>query len=267
MTRESALDAAHAAMQAAPEDARLRLGFYAELAACELVLALEAEPDGENIAPRSVTVEGAEYVLAFDNEERLAEFAGGEAPYAALPGRALAGMLAAQGLGLALNPGVAPSEILLPPEAMAWLAETLAEGPAETRARLREFRPPAGLPEVLLTALDARLARAAGLASAAWLVATIDDEGALGHMLAIVDAIPGAEGALAQAVSEAVRFSGLETAALDVAFFSREDPVLARLQRVGLRFDLPVPDPASDPAKAPPGAAPGMDPARPPRLK
>lgn len=81
-------------------------------------------------------------------------------------------------------------------------------------------------------------------------------------MLGVIDAVPGAEGALARAVSDLLQFSGLEAAALDVAFFRAEDAAAARLARVGLRFDLPAAE-----AAAVPGAAPGMDPAKPPRLK
>ena len=80
-------------------------------------------------------------------------------------------------------------------------------------------------------------------------------------MLAFVGALPGAEEALAQATSEALVFSGLDAAALDVGFFDARDVVVERLARVGLRFDLPQPAPAAAPA------APGTDPDRPPRLR
>jgi hypothetical protein len=80
-------------------------------------------------------------------------------------------------------------------------------------------------------------------------------------MLAFVDPAPGAEGALAQLVGDALSFSGLEAASLDVAFFRATDPICARLARVGLRFDLPE-------VVAPPErAAPGSDPDKPPRLR
>ena len=82
-------------------------------------------------------------------------------------------------------------------------------------------------------------------------------------MLAFVDAAPGAEGALAQAVGEALTFSGIEAGALDVAFFDASDPVAPRLARVGLRFDLPA---LARPERAEP-SAPGMDPDKPPKLR
>jgi len=263
MADETRLDAAHAAMQAAPGDDRARLAFFGALAASELILLLDAERDGDNVTPRTVEADGQSFVLAFDREDRLACFAGGTAPYAALSGRVLAGMLAGQRLGLALNLGTAPSETLLPADAMAWLAQTLAGGPEEAEARLRVVRPPGDLPPHLLTALDTRLAGAAGLAASAFLVWVVYDTGTERHMLAIVDAAPGAKGALARAVSDALRFSGLEDGALDVAFFRADDAIVARLARVGLRFDLPQPE---RPAHLP-GTAPGMDPDHPPRLK
>ena len=46
MTETTALDLAHAAMDAAPEDNAARLRFYHRLADSELFLLLSAEPDG-----------------------------------------------------------------------------------------------------------------------------------------------------------------------------------------------------------------------------
>ena len=122
---------------------------------------------------------------------------------------------------------------------------------------------PGALPESLLTGLDARLASAAGLAENAYLAGAIYDSGAEGHVLGIVDPVPGAESALAHAVSEVLRFSGLEAAALDVAFCRSESPAAAGLARVGVRCDLPKPAQVAQV----PGHAPGMDPDKPPRLR
>lgn len=261
--RQTPIDLAHAAMDAAPEDDAARLAFYERLADAELFLLLEAEPEGEDIAPRVFPVEGGRFVLAFDREERLSAFAEGPAPYAALPGRVLAGMLAGQGLGLGLNLGVAPSAILMPPEAMGWLQGTLAEGPREVEARPEALTPPLGLPERFVTALDTKLALAAGLARSAYLAGVTYAGGRRGHMLAFMAAVPGAEGALARAVSETLVFSGLEAGEIDVAFFDLSDPIAARLAKVGLRFDLPEP-PRPEVVEVTP---PGLDPAKPPRLR
>jgi hypothetical protein len=264
MTETTLLDAAHAAMEAAPGSDAARLRFYERLADGELMLLLADEAEGETIAPRVFDLgEEGRFVLVFDREDRLSAFAGGPAPYAALPGRALAGMLAGQGIGLGVNLDVAPSSILIPSDAVDWLAATLAQAPAEIAARPDELHPPRGLPETVLTALDARLARAAGLASTALLAGVIYEGGARGHMLAFVGAAPGAEPALARAVGEALTFSGVEAGSLDVAFFGPEEPIVARLERCALRFDLPEPEAPARPAPV----APGSDPGKPPRLR
>lgn len=257
------LDTAHAAMDAAPEDDTARLAFYDRLAASELFLLLEAEPEGDSIRPQIFPVEGQNFVLVFDREERLSEFAEGSAPYASLSGRALAGMLAGQGLGLAVNPGVAPSSILIEAASVGWLADTLSGAPDEVEERPEELTAPAGLPERLLTALDARLATAEGLAKMAYLAGVTYEGGRRGHLLAFVAPVPGAEAALAQVVADALTFSGVEAGSLDVGFFRASDPMAARLARVGLRFDLPE----AQAVEQVPGSAPGMDPNAPPRLK
>ena len=265
MTEETALDRAHAAMAAAPDDDAARLAFYGRLAEGELYLMLQRDPEdgAETVEPRIFPLDEGPFVLVYDREDRLARFAGGPTPYAALPGRRVAELLAGRGIGLGLNLGEAPSEMLLPPEAVDWLAGTLANRPAEAVAQPREVAAPASLPERLLTALDAALARAEGMAQVAYLAAVTYEGGARSHMLAFIDAAPGAEGALARAAGDALTFSGLEAGTLDVAFFPAQHILAARLAKVALRFDLPQPPaPGSSPA-----APPGSDPDTPPRLR
>lgn len=262
MTDQTPLDSAHAAMEAAPDDDAARLRFYDRLAGAELFLLLTEEPRGDNISPELFDLGDARFVLAFDTEERLSAFANRIVPYAALSGRALASMLAGQGIGLALNLEVAPSQILLPPEALSWLVETLGTGPQEAEARPAELRRPK-VPEQLITALDARLATAAGLARKAYLAEVLYDDGTRGHLLGLTGTAPGAERALAGAINEALVFSGLEAGALDVTFLSDSDALTAELARVALRFDLPEPETPRRVERT----APGSNPDQPPRLR
>ncbi len=255
------LDTAHAAMDAAPEDDAARLRFYERLADTELFMLLGEEAAGDQITPELFEIEDQRFTLVFDREERLAQFVGRAAPYAGLPGRALAQMLQGQGIGLALNLEVAPSAMLIPAEAVDWLVQTLSHGPDETEARLTEILAPTGLPEVVVTALDRKLAIAAGLARFAYLAAATYEDGTKGHVLAFIDAVHGAEKALASAASEALTFSGIEAGVMDVLFAKSSDPLAAHLAKVGLRFDLPEPEAPSVPG------APGMDPDSPPKLR
>lgn len=258
---ETLLDAAHAAVSADPENEALRLRLFERLADGEMVLLLAREAVGESLEPKVFDLEDGPVVLVFDREDRLATFTGGIAPYAALPGRVIAGLLKGQGIGLGVNLGVASSSMLLPPEAMDWLAVTLEAAPEEVEAQPVEFLAPR-VPETLISALDAKLAKARGLASAAVLAGVVYQGGRRGHMLAFLDAGVGAETALARAMGEALVFSGIEAGELDVAFLRSGDPAAEAMGRVGLRFDLPVPEPF---AHAP--AAPGMDPQHPPKLR
>ncbi|SFD46957.1 SseB family protein [Roseivivax sediminis] len=263
MSDQTPLDAARAAMEAEPEDDTLRMAFYARLAETELCLMLGDEAEGDSLAPEVFDTEDGRFVLCFEREESLAAFAGAPAPYAALPGRTLTGMLAGQGVGIALNLDDPDHSALVSPEAIGWLDGILSHAPDEALARPESVEAPNGLPEALLSALDAKLARAAGLARHAYLAAVGYEDGSRGHLLAITGAAAAAQPTLARAVNEALVFSGLEAGALDVAFLDTFDPLAARLARVALRFDLPEPETA--PASAP--GAPGSDPDRPPRLR
>lgn len=257
------LDAAFAALQARPGDDAARLRFYAGLADAELMLLLEAEASAEAVTPRLFDLEDGPVVLAFDSEERLAEFAGATVAYAALPGRVILAQLAGQGIGLGVNLGVAPSETLLDPAAIDWLDGLLQRAPEAAEALPAAFLAPGGLPEGLMTTLQAKLALASGLAAGAVLAGVRYHDGRQGHMLAILDAAESAQEALARAVAEALTFSGVEAGELDVTFLRTADPAAAQMRAVGQIFAIAAPEAKERPAPQPPG----MDRANPPKLR
>jgi len=258
------LDQAHAAMIAAPEDDAARLAWYRLFADTELVLWLEEEAAGKTLAPKVLALESGPVVLVFDSDERLAALGQGPVPYAALPGRIVAQQLIGQGIGIGVNLATEQCAFLIDAAAVTWLVETLDRAPTQTRIRPVAVAPPPALPRALIEALEAKLARAGGLAAGAVLAAVTYEDGQRGSMLAFLSPRPGAETALARAVSEALVFSGIEAGALDVAFLALGDPVAEAMLRHGLRVDLPAPP---TPAQAQTPGAPGMDPDRPPRLR
>ncbi|PPB82109.1 type III secretion system (T3SS) SseB-like protein [Albidovulum inexpectatum] len=262
---QTRLDRAHSAMGDAPEDDAARLHFYEALADAEMYLLLEREAVDDRAEPRILTLDDGRFALAFDTEERLVDFTRAPAAHVALPGRVLVRLLADEGVGLGLNLGVAPSEALLPADALQWLVQMLDQRPDARTGIPTEIAPPSALPDRLLQALDAKLAGLAGLARAAHLVWVRYKDGRSGHLLAFQGAPARAEQPLAKAVSEAVIFSGVDQATLDVVFLPQDSPLLPRFQAVSLRFDLP--EPKEETAQILGPAAPGMDPKRPPRLK
>ena len=80
--------------------------------------------------------------------------------------------------------------ILIPPNAVTWLVDTLDNAPDQIEERLAEFTAPAGLPERLIEALDTKLSTAVGLARWAYLVGTVSETGVRSHLLGFVGAIP-----------------------------------------------------------------------------
>ena len=260
MTR---LDVAHHAMMEDDANNAARLNFYSQLADAELFILLDDEDDQGQIKPRLFELEEGPIVLAFDLEERLSNFAGGPAPYAALPGRVIAAQLAGQGVGLGLNVGDAPSSIILPAEVMDWLAETLGTKPIRVAAVPQGFAFPWGVPPEMTQKLMEKLSSNPGQADAVLLSEVVYEGGRRGHILAVLGAIAGSEAALSGAVSEAIIFSGLDMGEIDVVFLGNDDPRVKTIGDVALRLDLPklVASPIVDPK------VPGMDPRKPPILR
>jgi SseB protein N-terminal domain len=260
MTR---LDTTHAIMMRDDQDDAARLQFYSELADTELFMLLETETGSDQIQPRLFDLEGGPVVLAFDLEERLSAFAGGPAPYAALPGRVIAAQLAGQGIGLGLNIGDSPSSIILPADVMDWLTATLTIKPIEVLAVPQGFSYPSGIPAAVSERLFEKLNSNMGLADTVLLAEVVYEKGRRGHILAVVGAKPGTETALAGSVSEAIIFSGMDMAEIDVVFLDANDRRTRAMEDVALRLDLPKPHFETPPDRT----IPGMDPGRPPVLR
>lgn len=248
---------------AAPGDDSARMALFGALADAELCLLLTAPLAGDQISPEVVDLDGAGHVLVFETETRLADHARAGAPYASLPGRALALMLAGQGLGIAINPGLLGAAMISAAE-VDWLAQTLAQAPEAEEARLLEIARPVGIDPKLVLALTRKLSRAAGMAGAAYLVAATYDDGSTGHVLAFVDVDPRAEAPVAHTAGEALAFSGVELGRVDVMFVGAGDAVTDRLRRVGLPIEVPQ---VAAPADPPGPSAPGSDPGKPPKLR
>jgi len=255
------LDAAHAAMLADPSDDAARLRFYERVLDSALSLVLAAEGGDDRVEPLLLEIADATYVAVFDLPERLAAFLDAPRPMAQLAGRSLVRMLAGQGLGMALNPAVAPSSQLIPPEAVTWLAGMLEGGTEGHSARPRAVFPPTGAPEALIGALGSKLAAMAGSFDAAYLVTAEFTDGTRGLILALAGVLPPAQAGMTEAAMEALRFSGIEAGTLDVLYLKPDTPALIRIARVGLRFDLPRPSRSAAPT------SPGMDSDRPPILR
>ncbi|MSU89188.1 SseB family protein [Rhodobacteraceae bacterium 2CG4] len=259
MTAATALDRAHARMLAAGETEAARRGFFAALAAAELCVLLEEEPaaGSDRVRPLTVDSEAGPVVLAFDTADRLAGFVAGPAAMAALPGRELAALLAGRGLGLGLNLSAAPSAMLLPAEAMSWLAEAVAVAAEVPAASVAGISAPRGLPGGFTAALAEALPRLPARPQRALLVHAARTDGAGGPLLALVGVPETARAGCGTALAEALGLAGYAAQALDLVFLDAGAALAGRMAPHALVLDLPGPAPA----------IPGADPDRPPNLR
>ena len=235
------LDQAHAAMMVDETDDLARLAFFAAFADTELFVVLKSDGERPSEAPLLFDTSDGAFLLAFDTEDRLTTFTEGPAHYAALSGRAIAAMVRNDGVGVALNPEVAGSSMLISADTLVWLSDILSREVRQITAIPKTLHRPS-LPAGLLDALDTKLASAEGLARAAILVDATYESGETISVIALIDPVPGAEQALARSVAEAVTFLGAEGDALDVMFIDSAAPIYDRLAAVGVRIDLPTPE-------------------------
>ena len=241
----------------------------ADAAAAEFIDTLLAEPlicpideppsDEENalFRPTIVQRDGCDTVLAFDTEERLAEYVDAPTSFVALPGRTLFALAAGRGAQIALNPTVASSDTLFNPQtvdAIASLIEASEEDvaiAADTAGGL-EITAPGDASEALMTALSARLAAARAEVVEAWLFrieqlesggesasaetdAASVETNASRLVLGLLPSDDGASDSIRNLAGELGRLSGalLQDDALDIAIFAPSDRMLEAARRCG----------------------------------
>lgn len=240
----------------------LRARVLSRLADTEVFVTLLAEPGDDRAELRIVDYDGLRVAIACDTEDRLSSFWEAAVPYAAMPGRVLAGMLAEQGAALLLNPGQR-SEMLLDPKSLNWLDEALASAPegADTTALPQFGAPEPAVVASLLEPLSQRLADMTGLAQSAALVSTQWSDGRQAHMLLIQGAKHTRQPAIAKALSELMAFLPPIEGGVDIAFAPADLPSAALI--AALVIEIPQ-SPAS--AVSPVHRSPDRDDA-PPRLR
>lgn len=251
------LDRAQAVVDGAGSDGdAARLAFFRLLADTPLLVLLEREAEGEVLEPRIFALPEGQVVLAFDREERLAAMGEGPLPYAELPGRVLARLLASEGLGLGLNLGSgAASEMLLPLTAMRWLEEMLVPRADVTFDVFGSLtQPPPDVLAVVAGIVNRAPPTWAGLAQSVQIYGREN-----GGLVVIEGAEAEAETALATAFSEALRFGDPGGLVAEFTFAEGRS-----LPPGGVRLDWPV---APVVAAPPSPAAPGMTRDKPPILR
>lgn len=258
-TTTTSLDLAVAEMQS---DDQARFSFFERMLEAEMFMILEDEVDDDVVRPLVLDTSDCAVALIFDTEQKLAEFSGEPVPYLALSGRKVVAMLAGNDIGLGVNLG-SISETVLPPDIVHWLAESLGSKDSIEQEKPVEISAPLNVPEALIKALDQKLANMSGVVLTAYLVAVEYETGGKSHMLALVNVTADAQNGVAEAMSEALLFSGIEAGRLDITFLLAGDASVARFAKVGLAFEIPeliLP-------KMPEIIAPGMDPDKPPKLR
>jgi hypothetical protein len=108
---------------AAAKDGRLTLDQFAEvLHDATLMMAVTSRAGEDAVSPLVIDVEGTDYGVAFSSVQQFDQFAA-QTPFVLLAGRDLRGAWPG-GLGLAINPGGAPSMLLAPQQ----LAQVVRSG-------------------------------------------------------------------------------------------------------------------------------------------
>jgi hypothetical protein len=216
------------------------LRFYEGFAVQRLIVPVdEGSGDGGVTAATArlttLRLEAGEVVLAFDTEARFAAFIAVPTEFVALIGADLARALARRGIGVALNPGVAPGETVLDPQALAWIAAHAgAEVAVEEMPGGTRIRPPADPEAAMLDALGTRLAEMTGHIAEAWLVGAATPDGGEAY-LCIIRTASEAAGLGPEIAAELTRIGQIRASrSFSVAIVEEKTRLLTAARRIGI---------------------------------
>ncbi len=218
------------------------LRFYQVLAGSDLLVLLDASDENEVPEPKIIPVEAGHYVLVFDLKERVTELTGYDAPTSRVTGREVFQLMRGRGIGVAVNMGEAPSAMLIPGDAIDWICDTLDESaarnpaptpaPAPAPGRFKALLAPHNFPDTLHLALNEKLGPVADLYDRALLLRAEYDDGQSGYLVAFSAVEDANRGMIAASVNDALATFRGKDVALDIAFMSRDEPLLDRIGRV-----------------------------------
>jgi hypothetical protein len=231
---ESRLDRLwRAVAQSAAETDWLR--FYEGFAVQPLIIPVDDTGGDPTAKPMILSLETGDVALAFDTEARFASFIATPTEFVTLTGADLARALGPLGVGVAVNPGVAPGETVLDPQALAWVAEhSGAEVAVEEMPGGTRVGPPVNPEAALLEALGIRLAEMAGHIAEAWLLGTAAPEGG-GPYLCIILPAPKTALIAAEIAAELTRIGQIRTSRpFSVAVVAHETRLLIAARRFGI---------------------------------
>lgn len=124
------LDKALAAMHANPEDPNAKMDFYGRFLHTIFFVPIKKVASGAESAEKAVELpliienEGSDFLVFFDDQKRLNDWAGKHVPCAQMPGYALA-EISSPGVWWAMNVGT-DHDKQFPPEEIAWLKDVIA---------------------------------------------------------------------------------------------------------------------------------------------
>ncbi|MEM9138395.1 MAG: SseB family protein [Pseudomonadota bacterium] len=201
------------------------------LAGTGLVLALE-DGNEERMTPRMASIDGIDAVEAFPGMERFAAAQDAPVEYLELDGAQLAAMLAPEGVPLAVRAEAAT--ILVPPDALAWIAQTFRADVNRSETAGVVVMAPDLPPVAVVQAMGETVGALGQDCPEAWLIAMAepDEEPELVLVLGLSDAVREMEGEIAETVTRAIQAVSEKPVA--VACPGRGSPLMDRARRTGI---------------------------------
>lgn len=262
-TQLSRLDTAYANMQNPDGDETAELRFYETFCDCVLtVLIVEDEAQDKIQFDIFETSQGA-LVLAFDSEDRMAEFIEKPTGFINMPGRELLQMLSDQQLGIGLNLAVAPSSQILEKATLDWVRDVIGSESMVKMDKISSLKPATNISPSLSQNLAMRLQAFYGFVESVLICDVTYEDGYAGTAFFVLNCDPDTEANLFAMLMETQRFSSRDDSEIAIQFIQTNSPNIDDIRAVAQEVK-PLPRSAKSISTP---KAPGRDPAKPPKLR
>lgn len=202
------------------------------LAGMGLVLALDEATDADRLKPRMVKINGIDAVAAYPGMASFAAALDGPAEYIEADGAALSAMLAPENVALVVM--VHPTPILVPPDALGWIAQTFRADVNRSETAGVTVMAPDLPPVAVVQAMGETIGALGEDCPEAWLVAMAEphEDPELVLILGLSDRVHAMEADIAETVTRAIQAVSEQPVA--VACPGRGSPLMDRARRTGI---------------------------------